>query len=377
MKRGKRQSAKGGPLIPTKSDINTNIAAGTFFRVDKKNGGKATLSIRGAKTMWSKNPNFVYVPGVNIAGDLKAVTEALTIMSKGAKYNREKLLQGAITKKNYNIPISKGGQKENYQELFDLYSRKQEVLKRDMREGINSAGKPFVTLDMLGYILENIMTEENTGQVSKRGVSNRSRAKTLVERIKNLPQGKVLDVSKIREDGKGAITIQTPRSDSPKIGISKLRIVSDNIKALQKALEIYSEESGKDVTQLAAEWIELSKKKKGKGFQVKTRKGKEKLEEEEEEEEEEQNTKVRRRITPVEEEEEEEEEEEQEEEEDEDEEETPIAPSSPKKTQKQPESGPVVPISPRRKFSTGFRNLNLTKLPAIQQNENEEEATEF
>jgi len=75
----------------------------------------------------------------------------------------------------------------------------------------------------------------------------------LTKKLDNLREGKVLDVSNMKEDGSGARIIKAPGSRSTKLGHEDLPIVSNNEKTYLLALDMLKEE-GKDYSYCSEIW---------------------------------------------------------------------------------------------------------------------------
>ena len=260
-------------LVPTQATIDKNIKEGTFFRVRGKKSVKNNLSIGGAKNKFKSDPNFIYLPGPNLAGteeDVVAVLERLV-----PEEEVDEILQGAITAENYNVPESQGGKKEVFDKLVRDYGLKQKGEVERRQEGYTSSGKPIVTLGMLDYIISNLTeaTESTSSKAAstpkgpsrtKSAKSGRtpapsSRVKTLQSKIAGLAEGKVLNVSKMDANGVGARVINTPGPTSTIVGVDleKLPLVSSVEEGYANALEVLSRETGKDYTPLIEEWREI------------------------------------------------------------------------------------------------------------------------
>lgn len=256
---GRRSEEEVVLYTPTAENINKNVADGTFFRVRGKRSSKNTLSLGGAEKMWEKDPGFIYVPIYNLAGTEEDVASVLIELTQGDREEVGRVLSEAITSRNYNVPVADGGQMENYEQLLRNYRVLHNLIREKRTEGFNARGEPIITLDLLPYIVSELSaTQEVVGQAaprprtpSRRKVAaptapqtKRTNAKSLLTRMMSLPEGKVLDVSAMKEDGSGVRTINIPGPTSGKVGtdLSEIRIVSSNLENYDRALKILEAE---------------------------------------------------------------------------------------------------------------------------------------
>jgi hypothetical protein len=259
-------------LVPLQATIDKNVKEGTFFRVRGKKSVKNNLSIGGAKNRFKENPDFIYLPGLNLAGtedDVAAVLEKLV-----PEGEVDEILQQAITAQNFDVPESRGGKKETFDRLVRDYGLKQRAETEKKQEGYSASGKPIVTLGMLEYIVSNL--ESATESAPSKGASTpkgpsrtksakstrtaapSSRVKTLSSKIAALAEGKVLNVSKMDANGVGARVINVPGPTSTIVGVDlqELPIVSSTEEGYANALDVLSRETGNDYTPLIEDWRE-------------------------------------------------------------------------------------------------------------------------
>lgn len=285
MKRATRKSTARAQeeeelLLPTQAIINKNVQADTFFRVRGKKSAKNQLSLGGAKNMWANKPNFVYLPeGYNLAGDYEDVATVLNELVDNPEEVRD-LMSRAITSQNYDVPQAEGGEKEVYDKILSNYEARTKGAEARKKQGYTTTGKPVVTLAMAKYIEEQIKNGEAEIVTSATTTKTKARAapvgkgqtaptrkrvtrvssgrnKTITSKLNALQEGKVLNVSKMDENGIGARVINAPGPSSIFVGVdlNKLPIVSSTEEGFANAMNLLSQETGIDYNVLVQEWI--------------------------------------------------------------------------------------------------------------------------
>jgi hypothetical protein len=211
---------------------------GAFIRVGGKQVTRRFLS--GALRSWGnedENENrTIFHTGYRITGTPEAVTYAL----RQAGYDDQtiqEVLDTSITKENYDDQMLR-----DYQEELDNYS----LIKK---EGQNqSASYSFEDIKQLAQLVKNqkFSVVPKSGQ-SRNVVTTTTRggSESLAERVKNLPRGKVLDVSNLDVNtGKGARLVTMPKTaKSGKLGLTDLPFISNNYNKYADAFKlVYGEE---------------------------------------------------------------------------------------------------------------------------------------
>lgn len=212
-----------------------------------KVGGKAPskLHLSGADDMWQKHPTMIYSPHARIAGTPEDVHYALTAAGKDATEVKQ-IIASALTSKNCNEPS------------FADYFRQEKTAYDQWRESAlsrkaaSSSHYTLEHLDWLANVLKSAVIVPKTGPAQPQAraalparrtpaAPTTSRGKTLAERLKALPAGKVLDVSNLKADnGSGVREIPMPQSrKSTKLGVpEQLAIVSSNLESFERAISL-------------------------------------------------------------------------------------------------------------------------------------------
>lgn len=219
-----------------------------YYKIGDK-GGQLFLS--GATARW-KRPEYsryIYIPSMRIAGnpeDLKSLLQSINASDKDIK----EYMINAYSSQNTQVSVKNGGMLEKYEAELSEYTRFRES-QVDSKE--TNTG-PSVNLVMLNTLIDALPQAEAIRSIrqNKPGVSSTSsgssgtsvpakrpgRRVPFSQRITNLRNGQVLDVSNMREDGTGAKIIAQPGSGSGKMGCTLISgIVSSSLETFRLALQ--------------------------------------------------------------------------------------------------------------------------------------------
>jgi len=187
--------------------------------------GLPRVSIVNAQMLWTRNPDIIFQTGYRIAGTKQDITNTLLPLGVN-EADLQNLFDTAITVENYNTSMA-----PVYKEELDAYNTwKRAVLKSN----ISSPGAKL--FDIMASVNPDILlrTQTTTGTkvvkvATTLGIKGKGRAvQPLIDKINNLPQGKVLDVSTLEPDGKGTKAINPPVR-SKKYGSPNIPMVSSDL----------------------------------------------------------------------------------------------------------------------------------------------------
>lgn len=201
---------------------------------------KSQVSLTGAVAKWKKDPNFIYIPDVHLAGTVPNLQAALTLW--GYTSQIPGLLQSAYTAALLTAPDTDPKKQAFNAEvdrtrLSNLAKKAQKKVwtPSDISYFASELSKPTTTIvDSQG----NPITAKVPG---KRAAAPRD----VLGRLKGLGANKVLDASKATSDGKNIRSINAPGTKSQKrgpvinelsLGISNKRIISNNATTYNYAL---------------------------------------------------------------------------------------------------------------------------------------------
>nr|QBK90670.1 MAG: hypothetical protein LCPAC104_01670 [Pithovirus LCPAC104] len=226
--------------------VNKLINKGEYLNVTPDTKGKITssrtLSITGSKNRWNKFPDTVYLPDVRLAGNPENVRNFMNV----AEYNDTEInnsLRNAYTKSNTSVGQNMHG---NYDiewknakrartptrassQRFAAETDLLENLTNELKQGLSVVPSPRDTTT------KKVRTP-STGRAGGRSVESFS------ARISKLPIGRMLNVSKVDNTGRGARTIIEPKNPRKLIVLKDLKLVSSTTEGLENALDLLVKE---------------------------------------------------------------------------------------------------------------------------------------
>lgn len=243
-----RQSTRTTTKAKTTKPARKTIKTLTNEQIDRaekigqfiKAVGSGFLRLSGAPRFWEKNPNQIYNLNYRLTGTLEDIRAVLKEANIPDDAIEESFRTSNITKNNYTTTMKSAFEKEIADAEF--------AQKRKAAE----SETPELTLDDLEDILRGTLqitpgaiglgktTRRATKTTSPR-TSGRGPKSALLERLNSLPQtGFVLDVSSIAPDGTGIKKMKEPTKGgkSKKVGVEGLKIVSNNYRAYNQAIEL-------------------------------------------------------------------------------------------------------------------------------------------
>ena len=218
-------------LLWSKEDAEKAAHKHAFVRVSDSDK-RSYRHISGAERMWTQpeSEDEIYLLNFRISGKPKDIEIALL----NAGYSPEQLdgaLEKAVTSKNYKSEMKKFYQTE----LEGLREYKNEEKERKSRS--TSIGWDTLLQIASNTNLAHIIMKEK-GQSPKRTTG---RGKTLIERFDEIEgqEGKMVDVSDMREDGTGVKIQSRPTTErGQKIFLPTIPILSKTQDKYMRALEM-------------------------------------------------------------------------------------------------------------------------------------------
>lgn len=198
----------------------------------KVGGNGGYLAISGAAKMFEKDPNFVYIPQMRLAGNINDVRTVINKYGAGPDAANAALGQ-AITSQNYQTSMS-----SVYKSELAAYERTRATLGARTTKSVRQSRYSLKDLDWMVKDLQAVQfvpkqSTNKTGAKSPQvGKATRTRGtkKTMLERMTDAQsRGKVLDVSNL---DKGVIRAAPPPTGprSKKIHIPGLAIMASRDK---------------------------------------------------------------------------------------------------------------------------------------------------
>lgn len=224
-------------LFWSKEDAQKALSKHSFIRVSNSDK-RSQRQISGAERVWSvpETQDEIYLIRYRISGKSDDIKSAL--LNAGYPASQVELaLAEAVTFENYKIPNAEGGRKEDYDhELEKLHIFRQEEKEYKARQNVD-----WSTLLKIAANTKraHIIMKERTGSPRKT-----SRGRTLIEKFDDVQgsEGKIIDVSNLREDGKGTTIRGKPTTERAKgVYIPGVPIISNSQEKYLRALEMLYE----------------------------------------------------------------------------------------------------------------------------------------
>lgn len=178
------------------------------------------ISINEAKNFWESSPETIFHTGYRIAGLPSLVSNELlnhnvSIETIGEIYNTSLYYDNFFSNPDY----------------FTELDRYQKLQQSKIKTNISSSGLNLTQLIVLA--------NPERLSIKKKELRSRSpKTVSIIDKIINLPDNKVLDVSNITPSGTGARTIAPPSGRSKKYGSHNLKIVSSNFDSYLLAVDL-------------------------------------------------------------------------------------------------------------------------------------------
>ena len=218
-----------------------------YIKAGDKTGPRV---ITGARRMWEKpgHEDDVYLPIERLTGSREEVASILRAAGK-SESEIAHALANAYTKESVLGPNA------TKREAFE----REEQACRQYRQGLaKKSEKPFRTISEMAELIKGISGSNTSSKKAPNNKKKSTNATTttttnkgprtsLSSKIKNLAAGKVIDVSKMNEDGTGAKTANQPKPSSKKIGVEGLPLVSSNPETYARAISILISEGDPDL----------------------------------------------------------------------------------------------------------------------------------
>jgi hypothetical protein len=178
-----------------------------YIKVSEDKGGQLVLS--GAGNRWKKNgtKEDIYINEIRLAGSKENIQKVLERQSYAQK-DIDRLISGSYTCNNYDLPEAQGGRKEQFQDEINKY--------KEFKKKNNTKQKPSNDISL--QKLDLIVKELNDTDSKKNMPAKNTRRYWILEKYSKLTEGKVLDVSLMKQDGSGIKIRSVPKPNSTKYG---------------------------------------------------------------------------------------------------------------------------------------------------------------
>lgn len=194
--------------------------------------GRSRVSITDAYTLWQINPNIIFQTGYRIAGTPEDIETSL--LPLGISTNEiDNLINTSINSDNYNTEMASVYNDEI--KLRDLI-RRSEIKANNESPGFKLSE---LILAINPAAAEKVANETPVvkGQGRKAITKTKARTTSLMERLINIPEGQVLDVSALTVNGTGTKYIPPPQR-AKKYGSPNLPMVSADLEHYVRAIDM-------------------------------------------------------------------------------------------------------------------------------------------
>ena len=275
-----KAEGKGRVVQPVWTQAKADAARrnGVYIKLGDKRG---TLALTGSAGMWKKFGDFIYVPSLRVAGrrqDVERVLNELGLQSGDVKdalagaYRAGDETSAAFLREVEELKASRakgksgGASKAKAAVLpHSIAFYAQEIDSAKVEGGKTAAPKkgrkskaksPAKKAKKAGAKksksrsksaspkAKKSKSRSKSASPKKRGSPKGKRgAKPLADKVANLAEGKVMDVSKYLVDGSGAKVVAQPGGKSKKVLVPGTRLVSDSLNGIKKAAKALGDES--------------------------------------------------------------------------------------------------------------------------------------
>ena len=181
------------------------------------------ITVQDLPRLWGEDPTAVAHIGYRIAGPLEDVTTALGEVLLADQVDA--VISTMLNKDNYSTTMAEMYQDEL--QKFTTWNRNITVYQA------NAPGQ--LSLFNIVRQLDPSVGINSNNQVQKQKQKG-ARKKSLQEKIANLGIGKIIDVSKLQEDGTGYKTVNMPKRLGNRFYVRSIPIISDDLAHYLRAL---------------------------------------------------------------------------------------------------------------------------------------------
>jgi hypothetical protein len=220
----------------SESRIQNAASTHRYIKAD----GNGDLMLTGASNYWRQHPTYIYVPRYRISGSEDDVR--LRLREYGVS-DRE---INDVISTSYTMSSVEFERKHEFEveieraKEFKKNRPKDKVTLLDLNDVHSKVkNRDFTVVSTVTKNKDGILVQE-AKQSKRKGVK---RNMTFQERVDNIEDGFVLDVSTLTSDGKGSKYIKAPTELSSKKPFSDFRLVSNSLDGMRHALTLLGHES--------------------------------------------------------------------------------------------------------------------------------------
>lgn len=244
------------------------LAGHYYIKIGDKRGH---LRLTGAVKMWQKEPRFVYVPDLRVAGTPGDIEVAFEAMGYPASDIRARIARGYTAASagtaafESEVEAAKAATKREKVVVAEAdisaYAKMVEEAKPEGRARGRSKSPRKARSPKSKSKSPRKAKSKSPRKARKTSPKNKREAKSLAVKLGDLHEGKVMDVSKLLKDGHGAKTIGAPAGDrSKKVMVPGYRMVSDNLRGVKNASHLLGDAALVDAWEAARKQHGVAKK---------------------------------------------------------------------------------------------------------------------
>ena len=205
-----------------------------------KADGNGDLMLTGASNYWREHPEYHYIPRYRIAGSEDDIRFRLR------EYGINDREINELISTSYTLSSVEFERKHEYEKEIELIKEfkktkpKDKVLLLDLADVHSKVkNRDFTVVSTFTKNKDGILVQE-AKQSKRKGIK---RNMSFKERVENIEDGYVLDVSTLTSEGKGSKYMKAPTELSSKKPIRDFRLVSNNVDGMRHALTLLDEQS--------------------------------------------------------------------------------------------------------------------------------------
>lgn len=236
-----------------------------YNKVGQKKSG-SQLFLTGTAKKWPKSgTDIVYAPLIRIAGTVEDIKDVLE-SNDFTQEDVETVLDSLYTVENYSVPESQGGAKERFDAEFEECLKYKKTVNQNKPKKVKTVLSRNEVDRLLDKASEYKLAEKEKAPKGNGNTSNKKggfQPKPIKDRLKDLKEGKLLDVSKMNANGSNVKLADPPNvtARTKRIHVPGIPILSSSEENFVQALKLL-EYSASDVEKYRKQYNDLSKQSK-------------------------------------------------------------------------------------------------------------------
>jgi len=205
-----------------------------------KADGNGDLMITGASNYWIQHPTYHYIPRFRIAGSVEDIRSLLKDYGLGERELNE------VISNSYNLNSVEFERKQEFEREVEEVKEYKKNRPKD-RVPLLDLSDVHSKVKSRDFTVVSTVTKNKDGILVQEAKKNKrkgiKRNMSFQERVENVEDGFVLDVSTLTSDGKGSKYIKAPTELSSKKPFNDFRLVSNTLDGMRHALTLLGQEN--------------------------------------------------------------------------------------------------------------------------------------